>query len=196
MSAPLSTSPSSVEIHRELERKALHLPGLLVPWIYQHFPKVTVLGLGLISLVYYLSELRRVSHKSTLPLFGFLSKKLTRTSHLDFAPIFLAVGLCVASVFLPFKAAFSGALLACLCDAIAALVGMQFGRKRIFLTKKTYLGTLAFFLTATLSLLFILPWHGALLTALAASAIEAFSIEGIDNLLLPILGGMLAGLFL
>lgn len=179
-----------------MERKALHLPGLLVPWFFQYFPRLTVIGLGCISLIYYVSELRRVSDRSPLPFIGFLSQKLTRSSHLDLAPIFLAVGLCVASLFLPFKAALSGALLVCLCDTFAALIGMKFGRKKIFFTKKTYLGTLAFFVTGSLSLMFLLPWKGALLTALAGSLIEALSIEGIDNLLLPILGGLLAGVFL
>lgn len=196
MTGLVSTSPSSVEVRRELERKALHLPGLLVPLVFQHAPKITVIGLGLISLFYYLSELRRISGRRPFPVIGFLSQKLTRSSHLDLAPIFLAVGLSVASVFLPFKAAMAGALLVCLCDAFAALVGMKFGRKKIFVTKKTYLGSLTFFVTAFFALLLILSWKGALITALASSLIEALSVEGIDNLLLPILGGMLAGFFL
>jgi phytol kinase len=190
-----STLPSSIEVTRELERKALHLPGLLVPSFFQWFPKTTVISLGIISLFYYISELRRISQRSPLPVIGYLSQKLTRSTHLDLAPIYLAVGLCVASVFLPFRAALAGALLVCLCDAFAALVGMKFGKRRIFITRKTYLGTLTFFVTGVIALLPLLSWKGALLTSLAASLIEALSIEGIDNLLLPILGGILAGFF-
>jgi dolichol kinase len=149
-----------------------------------------------VVVLYYISELRRLSQKSPLPLIGYLSQTLTRSSHLDLAPIFLAVGLGIASYFFPLRAALAGALLACLCDAFAALIGMKFGKTRILFLKKTYLGTLAFFLSALLVLIPLLGWRGALTTAFAASAIEALSIEGVDNLLLPIFGGLIARYFL
>jgi dolichol kinase len=191
-----STSTTSFEIHRELERKGLHIPGLLVPFIYQWNHTLTLLVLSSISLLYYVSELRRVSQRKPLPVIGFLSDKLTRSDHLDLAPIYLALGLAISAVALPFKAALAGALLVCFCDGVAAVVGMKFGRKRIFLLKKTYLGTAAFFVASLVVLYPLLGWHGTLLTALAASLIEAVCIEGIDNLFLPILGGLLARQFM
>src|SRR5262249_34622813 len=120
----------------------------------------------------------------------------TRSEHLDLAPILLAVGLSIASHFLPLDAALAGALLACLCDAFAALIGMKFGKHKIIGLKKTYLGTLAFFISGILALVPLLGWKGALVTASVASVIEALSIEGVDNLLLPILGGLVARHFL
>jgi dolichol kinase len=179
-----------------MERKSLHLPGLTVPFLYQWFPKLTILLLGSLGLLYYISELRRTAQRSPLPLIGYLTDKLTRSTHLDLAPIYLAVGLGISVMFLPFQAALSGALLVCLCDAIAAVVGMKFGKRKIFLIKKTYLGTFAFFISAILVLIPILGWKGALVTSLGSTLIEAVSIEGIDNLLLPILGGLLAQQFL
>ena len=192
----MSNSITSFEFRRELERKSLHIPGLMVPFLYQWWPQLTLLALGGISLLYYFSELRRISDRTPLPLIGFLTDKLTRSTHLDLAPIYLAVGLGIAAVAFPFKAALAGALLVCLCDAVAALVGMKFGKRKIFLIKKTYLGTFAFFVMGVLVLYPLLGLKGALFTAFFSSLLEAISIEGIDNLLLPILGGGLAGYFL
>lgn len=191
-----STSITDFEIRRELERKSLHIPGLLVPFLYQWNPFLTIIGLGAISLLYYFSEVMRISKGAPLPIIGWLTNKLTRSTHLDFAPIYLAVGLGFAAVAFPFKAALAGALLVCLCDAVAAVVGMKFGKRRIVFIKKTYLGTLAFFIAATLVLFPLLGWKGALITAAASSFVEAVSIEGIDNLFLPILGGLLAQQFI
>lgn len=157
---------------------------------------VTILALALICILYYFSEVRRLAQGKPLPIIGLLTDKLTRSTHLDFAPIYLAVGLGFAVVTLPFKAALAGALLVCLCDAVAAGIGMKFGKKRIILLRKTYLGTLAFFVTGILVLYPILGWKGALITAAVSSVIEALSIEGIDNLFLPILGGLLAKQFI
>lgn len=193
---PPSISTTPFELQRELKRKSLHLPGLLVPFLYRWQPLFTFIGLSFMSALYYFSELRRISKGNPLPVFGFLSERLTRSTHLDLAPIYLAVGLIIAAMFLPFKAALSGALLVCLCDAVAAVVGMKFGRHKIILLKKTYLGTLAFFITALVSLTPLLGWKGALSTAAISTFIEALSIEGIDNLLLPILGGFVAQQFL
>ena len=191
-----STSPTSIEVRRELERKALHLPGMLVPFAYQLFPMLTVILMGTVSLLYYISELRRVSERSPLPIIGYLSQKLTRSGHLDLAPIYLAVGLVAISVYLPLNAAIAGALLVCVCDAIAALIGMKFGRRRILILKKTYLGTFAFFFSAILVLLPLLGWRDALITSAVSTLVEAMSIEGIDNLLLPIFGGIMANYFM
>ncbi len=189
-------SPTSTEVRRELKRKSLHLPGLFLPFAFQHSPRLSALLLAVVVVLYYISELRRLSQKAPLPVIGYLSQTLTRSSHLDLAPIFLAVGLGIASYFFPLRAALAGALLACLCDAFAALIGMKFGKTRILFLKKTYLGTVAFFISALLVLIPLLGWRGALTTALAASAIEALSIEGVDNLLLPIFGGLIARYFL
>ncbi|MFO1463692.1 MAG: hypothetical protein U1F66_07925 [bacterium] len=170
----------------------MHLPGLLAPFAFHYYPRLSTTLLAIVCGLYYFAELRRISEKPPLPVIGYLSERLTRSPHMDLAPIFLAVGLGIASHFLPLRAAFAGALLACLCDTFAALIGMTFGRTRIFFLKKTYLGTLAFFLSAIVALIPLLGMEGALVTAAVASVIEALSIEGVDNLLLPILGGVVA----
>lgn len=193
---PASASPTSTEIQRELKRKSLHLPGLLAPFGFQYFPKLATALLAMVCVLYYAAELRRLSDKPPLPIIGYLSARLTRSSHMDLAPIFLGVGLGISSHFLPLRAAIAGALLACLCDAFAALIGMTFGKRKIFFLKKTYLGTLAFFVSGVLVLIPLLGLQGAIITALIASLIEALSIEGVDNLLLPILGGVVARHFL
>jgi dolichol kinase len=189
-------SHSSIEIRREIVRKSLHLPGLLIPVAGQFHPWLTLIGVLLVSSLYLLSEQLRRTQKNPLPVFGVLTQKLTRNGRVDPAPVFLALGLGFSAFFLPWRAALAGAVLVCVCDGIAAVVGMRWGRRHWPWGPKTLLGSTAFFLAALVLLLPILRWEGALVTALAGTVLESLSIKGIDNFLLPIVGGLVAKYFL
>ncbi len=189
-----SASLSSTEILREIQRKALHLPGLIVPWLGSHFPNAVLFGSIGISLLYLLSEQMRLRERTPLPIFGPLTRRLTRSEGMDLAPVFLALGLGFSAYFFPLKAALAGAILTCLCDGIAAVIGMKFGRHRLPVGNKSWEGSVGFFFSAAIFLLPVLPWRWALLVAGAGTVVEALSIRGIDNLLLPIIGAWLASL--
>lgn len=191
MEPPLDL-PISIDVRRELLRKSLHLPGLAIPFLGHYLPWPTLIACLLLSFLYLLSEQLRLTQKQTLPLFGALTRKLTRNGGLDLAPVFLALGLGFASFFLPLRAALAGAILVCICDGLAAVVGMKWGEKRWPWGSKTYLGSSVFFLAAFLFLWPLLSWEGALATAAAGMALEAVSFRGIDNFLLPLIGGLVA----
>lgn len=182
----------SSEIKREILRKSLHLPGLFVPLLYSYIPKLTLSLLFSLSMIYLINEWFRI-HQKKSPIFiaNYLSSQLTRSSKLDLAPVYLSLGLGLTVFFFPFKAALAGALLVCGGDVLAAIVGMQWGKHKIFLTQKTYLGTLTFFISSFLFLSLILGWKIALPISIISSFIEVFSAKGLDNFFLPIVGSFL-----
>jgi len=68
-------------------------------------------------------------------------------------------------------------------DAAAALVGIPFGKHKLY-KKKSWEGTTACFVVATACLLFFYPIHIALIAAFVATLIEVLPLD--DNLWIPI----------
>ncbi|MDD4989586.1 MAG: hypothetical protein PHV42_04150, partial [Candidatus Pacebacteria bacterium] len=112
----------------------------------------------------------------------------------------LSLGL-LALFFLPehILSAQFGVLVLGFSDALASIVGIEYGvhGMRIFGHKKSVEGSLTFFVTTTVlifafltpaSFLFIVS---AILIAFLLTLVELFSINGLDNLLLPLLGAFL-----
>jgi len=196
MTAPQSELPSSINVRREIFRKSLHLPGLLVPFAAQYSIAATLSVLTALSLLYLLSESFRLKQKSALPVFGQLGAALTRSTSLDLAPILLALGLGLTALIFPLRAALAGAVLVCVCDGLAAIVGMKWGRWRWPWGNKTFLGSTVFLTSALLILFAWLPWKACLVVALSGTLIESISAKGLDNLVLPIFGAWLARYFL
>ena len=191
-----SSKKTSVSLKTEFQRKSLHLPGLLIPFLYHQWPQITLLCLFCLGGTYMVSEWIRRRHYRSLPFFGNLVPQLSRSASFDIAPLYFILGLGITSVIFPLRSAFSGTLLVCLCDSIAALVGMKWGKRKILNLKKSYAGSLAFFFSASVALLPLLGWKGSLVTAALSTLAELFSQRGIDNLVLPLLGGLIAHQFL
>ena len=79
-------------------------------------------------------------------------------------------------------------------DALAALIGTKFGKRKIY-KKKSLEGTLAMFITSVIVvsiLLFIvniIPWYGVVITTIIVSigvtAVELFTPNGLDTVTCP-----------
>lgn len=79
-------------------------------------------------------------------------------------------------------------------DALAALIGTKFGKRKIY-KKKSLEGTLAMFITSVIVvsiLLFIvniIPWYGVIVTTILVSigvtAVELFTPNGLDTVTCP-----------
>lgn len=84
-----------------------------------------------------------------------------------------------------------GILILTVPDALAAVIGSRWG-KQLPHWNKSVLGSCVFFIgTIAVTLLFTQVWWTVLLIAVILTIIEFFSQWGIDNLLLPISGGLL-----
>jgi len=72
-------------------------------------------------------------------------------------------------------------------DGFSALIGRQFGNRKIY-RNKSYAGSLAMFgFTLIIGLLlFNAQWHLIIFIALAATALEMFTLKGYDNLSVPL----------
>lgn len=77
-------------------------------------------------------------------------------------------------------------------DGLAALIGKRFGKKKIY-HYKTVIGTLTMFIVSFIvSLSFLLIYHprqfliNSLILSLIATILELFSLDGIDNLTVPL----------
>ena len=79
-------------------------------------------------------------------------------------------------------------------DALAALIGTKFGKRKIY-KKKSLEGTLAMFITSVivvsilLSIVNIIPWYGVIVTTILVSigvtAVELFTPNGLDTVTCP-----------
>lgn len=82
-------------------------------------------------------------------------------------------------------------LIMALADPMAALFGKKFpwGKYTIGKEQKTWLGSIAFFITASAVTFFLVPTYDLLaliLVPLVATLAEAFSSKGLDNLTIPL----------
>jgi dolichol kinase len=106
----------------------------------------------------------------------------------DVAPgkgaLFFALGALFCIVFFAKEVAFAGIVVLSLLDSVTTLVGVRFGRTRIY-NHKSLEGTLAgFAVTAAVLSLFILPGI-AIVTAVASAIAELVSPVD-DNLIIPV----------
>ena len=192
--APLDTAQSKdIGLARELGRKAIHLGALVMP-----------VGLWLVPVRY-----------ARLILFGFFlllvaidvarwtdtpaSRWLRRTLHMVLRPherrrfsggsYILAAGTLCAVLY-PRPVAVAALICIIVGDTAAVFVGRAFGRIRI--GHKTLEGSLAFFATSILCILWIpgLPLSAKVVGALVAALVEALPIPVDDNLTVPLAAGV------
>ena len=106
----------------------------------------------------------------------------------------LSIGFTAAAVAVPGTPALAGILIAGLGDPLAAVVGRRWGRLR-YPGGKSVIGSGAFLVVAVATGLAAgLAPAGALVAALALTAVEALSLPVDDNVYLPILGAVAVAL--
>ena len=88
--------------------------------------------------------------------------------------LFFALGALFSLTFFPKEVTFIGLVVLALLDSVTTLVGLRFGRTRIY-NHKSIEATLAGFAATTAALLFLIPTHAAILTSAAAAFAELVS---------------------
>jgi len=186
---PPSASISRLSWRREIFRKAVHLTGSAVPFLARLNRKVTVIALLSIIAVYIISELLRTFGIS-FSLLSAITRKAQRHSEkrgIIMGPVLLGLGIAVTISLFRYEIYLPAILVVAISDSLSALIGRRFGRTHIFgLRNRTVEGSLAFFCSALLILLFFYPLPVALLATLVATVLELFPYYNIDNLLIPV----------
>ena len=176
-----------------LTRKIAHVGGALIAYTAPFFLSATeVVFLGLLfALVLFV-----LRHAYSIPSIHGVERR-------TFGEIFLPLGTAFTAYFFLPRSIIAyqfGILVMGVCDALAALVGEQFGRYRIklFLGHKTLEGALVFFLSCLVLIFSFAPHVGwvALILALTLTVFEFFLEYGADNLVLPVVGAFLFQVFI
>ena len=199
----IQNDKGSINYRDEVVRKLIHLCSLSIPIIYYFVSKTTaIIILSIVSFVALVIDISRyfspIAGKLFYSIFGFLLREHeldTRKKNLNGATyVLISAVLCV--VIFPkilFITAFSILIIS---DSLAALIGRKYGRHK-FLSKSLE-GTLAFFISAIIVILFTPKVEGLFLEYLIgifAAAIGAI-VENIsfgfadDNLSIPISIGL------
>lgn len=185
----------------EALRKSIHLSSLVIPFGYRYvlgynrrLAFTLLFGALTITLLIEFNRFWQKSFRKTFHrIFGSILRRhelidLTGATYLLFASL-----LCVA-FFEPRIAAASMAFLS-IGDTFAALVGINFGKRKFLRSKKTLEGSLACFASCMIFGLWWLksPWL-ATLGALAATGAELGNIPMDDNLKIPLASGIVMSL--
>lgn len=182
----------------EYSRKVVHLLSLLVPLGAHYSQKATQITLFAL-LVYYL-VFEWYKNRGKWFLGRRIILKLQRQEELDTwsnAPTLLALGVLAAITLFSAEAAIIGIYQVGFCDTVAALAGKKWGRVTIpFMSRKTFVGTVAFFVAALPVGLYLLPPSKAIALALVGAFLESLPFKDWDNFTIPIVVAFLAEQFL
>ena len=195
----IQNDKGSINYRDEVVRKLIHLCSLSIPIIYYFVSKTTaIIILSIIAFIAIVLDLSRyfspVAGKVFYSMFGFLLREHeldTKKKNLNGATYVLISAILCVVIFpkILFITAFSILIIS---DSVAALIGRKYGKHK-FLSKSLE-GTLAFFLSATIVILFTPKVEGLFseyLIGIIAAAIGAV-VENIsfgfadDNLSIPI----------
>ena len=199
----IQTDQGTINYKDELVRKLIHLFSLSIPIIYYFIPRDhAILILGILTGVALLIDLSRYLSASFGKLFynffGFLLRKHELDSNkrnLNGAT-YVLISALICVIILPkviFVTAFSILIIS---DSVAALIGRKFGKTKLL--SKSLEGTLAFFISAIIVILFtpkvtgdIIEYLIGFFAALVGGIVENISFGfADDNLSIPISIGL------
>ena len=180
----------------EIFRKTIHFSLILLPLSYRYLvnydKKITLFVLCTLLAIALLIEIFRVKHPTFKRIFfGIFGLMMRNREYHDFTSatyMLIAVTICIA-VF-PADIAFAAIAFLAIGDTLAAIVGVQFGRRKLFGTEKSLEGCLACFAGTFIFALFYLNPIVAFAGAAAASLAESVPMWVDDNIKIPITSGI------
>ncbi len=180
---------------KEIVRKSIHASGIFfIPFVFWHRTFFTI-----VFTIFLITTLcvELASKKGfSIPFLSKLAETCKREeekNRLSRGAFFLLLAAIICPYLFGSTAAAIGLIQAFVGDSASTLIGMKYGKTPLFFIKnKTWVGSLAFFLTSFVgSLIFVNPLH-ALLLAAVGMIIESVSPSGWDNLSVPVGVGFLA----
>lgn len=197
------TDNGTINYRDELVRKLIHLCSLSIPIIYYFISRTSAIwilsGFTLFAVVLDLSRYLHPSiGKVFYKIFGFLLREHeidhTKKNLNGATYVFISALICV--VLFPKVIFLTGFTILIVSDSVAALIGRKFGKHKLL--SKSLEGTLAFFISASIVVLFTPKIQGLpteYLIGFIAAAVGAI-VENIsfgfadDNLSIPISVGI------
>ena len=182
-------------MQQEACRKIIHSLIVFVPLIARFSYSLAYFLLTAGIIIYSWSEFQRLTGHY-VPVFSEIKAKAFRSQdmiHFAKAPVTLAMGAMGALALYPMPAAAVAIYALAFGDTAACLVGKSFGKTKIPYTSKTWAGSAACFATV-----FALAFHATgcdiaktASVALAATLTELLPIKDYDNLLIPLVTGLM-----
>ncbi|GAB6065413.1 SEC59/DGK1/VTE5 family protein [Aquifex pyrophilus] len=179
----------------ELRRKLFHICSLLlliIPVLYFPF----WLNIFIFSSGILLNLLLVLKNEKIYPLFKLFIDLFEREENLEkpgIQSLYALLGIFI-SYLLFGKDAVYGIVVLAVGDGFSGLIGHYFGKRRLFYNpKKSLEGSLAFFLSSFIALLFITELEKAFLISLVSAFVESLKLPLDDNLLIPIVASFIGG---
>lgn len=195
-SASISTTFTNNEITTELFRKTIHMMVALVPLAASINILATEFLLTSAIVVYSICETIRLNGRSVVLVSRMtaLASRSRDNGRFVMGPVTLATGALLALMLYPSTAAAVGIYALAFGDSAASLVGRFFGKIEIpGFGKKTLEGTFACFITVfIISYMMVVDAAASLIIAFSAAVAELIPVKDIDNILIPILTGIVA----
>ncbi len=182
--------PSTKDLFREL----IHGAGFFIPVIaFLVGIPIVALMISCVIAVYFVSEWSRVRGKN-VPVISAITRYAASQSELcefTLAPIYFAFGILLTLLLFPAPASSAAIAIFALGDSTASLVGGTLSKKPLpFNRAKTLEGTLAGFFFAFLAgAVFVSPMI-ALVGAAVAMTVEYLPLPISDNLMIPLVTGL------
>lgn len=182
----------------EFSRKSVHLLSLFVPLCAYYALAKTQGVLAFFIILYGVSEWKKIHNR---PFFAHrLISKMQRDEELTtfaWAPLFLALGVLLAISLFSWEASLVGIYQVGFCDTMAAVCGKRWGKTNLpFFYRKTYVGSIAFLLTALPVAFIFFPPSKAIVIALFGAFLESLPFKDWDNLSIPLVITFLAEQFM
>ena len=182
---------------REFGRKFFHFGTIVIPLSYRYLfgfnKKTFAFYLALFTLLVIIVEIARLKHKTFKKIFNDFTGILLRKH--EFNDFTGATYLTISSIFcviiFPPQIAFLAISFLIIGDTLAALIGIPFGKMKIFDGQKSFEGSLACFLGCFLFALIYIDPLIATVGAIAATTAEISNIRLDDNIKIPIFNSAL-----
>lgn len=180
---------------KEIFRKSIHICSGLIPFLLPKFYWFIIIGLSIALICYIICETLRYKGYN-VPFISVITETAARKrdeNKFVLGPVTLVLGILLAALFLPLKSAQIGIFALAFGDGFASLVGKLIGIVKIpFMQGKTLEGCLACFTAVFISSYLMTDnYTMALILAAFAMLIEVLPLKDMDNILIPILVGLL-----
>jgi dolichol kinase len=186
----------TLHLSAELKRKTIHLGCSFLPLSYHFFfnKEQIVLISGIITIVFLAGEFYRINFKTGEALFRRIFHPLLRADEKKqqlTGATYLFLSATITFFFFKKIYAVPAVLILTISDSLAAVFGKMWGRYGFL--KKTWQGSLTFFLSSFIILVLFTPlgMTKILLVVSIITMIEAISLPVKDNLVLSISAAVL-----